>query len=786
MPKYFFIFLSIFLLGSSMKAQKKFSISGIVTDSTSGETAIGANVYVKELMKGTATDVYGRYSLTLPEGEYTLVISYIGYKTQSIKIRLNENKRIDIKLIPDAIVTETFVVTDKAPEENIKSSEMSKLDLEMKQVKNLPVLFGEVDILKTIQLLPGVQSGGEGNTGFYVRGGGPDQNLILLDGAPVYNASHLFGFFSVFNGDAIKNVELYKGGMPAEYGGRLASVLDIQMKEGNNQKFHGEGGIGLIASRLTLEGPIVKNKSSFILSGRRTYAGELAQPFIKSTSRFKGSNYYFYDFNAKINYTIGDKDRLYLSGYFGRDVFVFNNKSDDFTMRSPWGNATATLRWNHIFNDKLFMNAMLLFTDYQFEVGIEQNNYEFKLLSGIRDYSAKVDFSYYPSISHHIKFGSHYIYHKFIPSSATARSGDLEFDTGGIIELFAHDLSIYASDDFDLNEKIRIHAGLRYSYFEHIGPFTRYVKNEFDRTVDTIFYKKGDHIADYHRLEPRFNIRYEINKKSSIKGSFTQNYQYIHLASLSGVSLPTDVWMPSTEIVKPQLSTQYAIGYFRNFKDNQWETSVEAFYKDMKNLVEYKEGALPQSNVGDNIDNLLTFGTGRAYGVEFYVKKTIGKINGWIGYTLSKTDRTFPKINQGKTFPAKYDRRHDVSLAATYEINKRLSASLVFVYGTGNAITLPVSRYILGGYLVNEYSARNAFRMADYHRLDLSIVWQGKENKKFQNSWVFAIYNVYNRYNPYFIYFSNEGNLLDGTLKIRAKQVSLFGIIPSITWNFKF
>lgn len=781
------LFSLMFLLWACMLfSQNKYTISGVVTDSATGESAIGANVYVKELMKGVATDVYGRYSITLSEGTYTLVISYVGYKTVERIIHLKENKKLNIRLVPDAIVTATFEVSDKAPDEGLKTSQMSKMDLEMKQVKSLPAIFGEVDILKTIQLLPGVQSGGEGNTGFYVRGGGPDQNLILLDGAPVYNASHLFGFFSVFNSDALKNVELYKGGMPAKYGGRLASVLDIQMKEGNNQQFHGEGGIGLIASRLTLEGPIIKEKSSFILSGRRTYAGEMAQPFIKTTSRFKGSNYYFYDFNAKVNYTLGEKDRFFLSGYFGRDVFIFKNKKDGFSMRSPWGNATTTLRWNHLFNDKLFMNTMFLFTDYQFEVGIEQNNYEFKLMSGIRDYASKADFTYFPSISHTINAGIHYIYHRFIPSSASAKSGELEFNTGGIIRLYAHDISTYLSDDFDLTEKLRLHVGTRYSYFAHVGPFTRYVKNELGKTIDTLVYKNGEWIRDYHRTEPRLNVRYEINKVSAVKASFTQNYQYIHLASLSAVSLPTDVWMPSTEIVKPQLSTQYALGYFRNFKENQYETSVEIFYKDMRNLVEYKEGALPQNNIGDNIDNLLTFGKGEAYGAEFFVKRVFGKWNGWVGYTWSKTTRTFKEINGGKTFPAKYDRRHDISLVLTYEISKKLSLSTVFVYGTGNAITLPVARYVIGGYLVNEYSERNAYRMAPYHRLDLSLTLKGREDKKFQSSWNFSVYNVYHRYNPYFIYFSNEGNLMDGTLKIRAKQVSLFGIIPSVTWNFKF
>lgn len=780
------LFFCCFFIGQTVFSQTRYTISGYVSDKSNGESAIGANVYIKELMKGTSTNQYGFFSLSVEAGQYTLVVSYIGFTDYVQKIELKSNQKLKIELSPSTIMTDVFEVTDEKTDQNTQSSQMGLMQMEIKQVKEMPALFGEVDILKTIQLLPGIQSSGEGNAGFYVRGGGPDQNLILLDGAPVYNASHLFGFFSVFNSDAIKNVELIKGGMPAQYGGRLASVLDIKMKEGNLKEYNVDGGIGIISSRLTIQGPIKKDTASFILSGRRTYAGELAQPFIKKTSRFKGSNYYFYDFNAKVNYILSDKDRIFVSGYFGRDVFTFKNNRDGFLMRSPWGNATGTARWNHLFSEKLFMNATAIFTDYNFEVNLEQQEFEFKLFSDIRDYGAKLDFNYFPNILHNIRFGTDYTYHTFIPSNASAKSGEVDFNMGEIIKQHAHEFAVYVSDDYDFTEKIRFHVGARYSLFQQVGPFKRYVKDEFGNTSDTVFYSRGQNVKTYPNIEPRFSVRYVTGKTSSLKASFTQNYQYIHLASLSAVSLPTDIWVPSSSVVQPQFGTQYALGYFRNFKENLYETSVEVYYKDMQNQVEYKEGALPESNLTDNVDNSFTFGKGWSYGGEVFLKKSTGKLNGWIGYTLSWTMREFNEINQGKAFFARYDRRHDISLVGIYEISKKLNFATTFVYGTGNAITLPVSRYTINGYLVNEYAERNSYRMASYHRLDLSLTLKGKETKKFKSNWNFSIYNVYSRYNPYFIYFSNEGNILDGTLELRAKQVSLFGIIPSITWNFNF
>jgi len=780
----FFLFISLFFFQAS--AQKKHTVSGYVKEKSNGESSVGATVFIKEILKGTTTNTSGFYSITIEEGEYTLVVSYIGFKDIEQKINLNKNIRVNYEIEADVITTKEFTVTGEREDQNTNETVMSTISLDVEKIKALPALFGEVDILKTIQLLPGVQSAGEGNSGFYVRGGGPDQNLILLDGATIYNASHLAGFFSVFNADAIKDVKLIKGGMPAEYGGRLSSVLDITMSDGNLKKYEATGGIGVISSRLTVQGPIKKDTASFIMSYRRFYLGDLAQPFISDSSKFKGSNYYFYDFNAKFTWIVSEKDRLYLSTYVGRDVFTFKNAEDGFKMDTPWGNTIVSLRWNHLFNDKLFLNTSAIFTKYQFEVGLEQDQFEFRLFSGITDWNAKFDFNYLPSILHNVKFGANYIFHKFTPSNATAKSGEVEFNTGDIIVNYANDVAFYASDDWDINEKLRVHIGLRYSLFQHVGPFKRYNNNEFGTPIDTVLYNNGETVKLYQGLEPRITARYSLKNNSSIKASFTQNYQYIHLASFASVSLPTDVYVPSSDKVKPQFSTQYALGYFKNFKENKYETSVEVYYKKMSNQVEYEDGALPQDNAGNNVDNSFTFGKGWSYGAEFFVKKRYGKFNGWIGYTLAWTNKQFEELNNGNIFPAKYDRRHDASIVLLYDISKRLTLGATWVYATGSALTLPEQRYTVQGQIVSDYGDRNSFRMDDFHRMDLALTLKGKEKKKFKSNWVFSIYNVYNRKNPYFVYFATEGSVFDGSLNIQAKQVSLFGILPSVAWNFKF
>lgn len=778
-----FIFLHTLVV-----AQDKFTISGYVKDGSTGEALPGANVFVQESMQGTSSNTYGFYSLTLPAGEYQITFRYVGFEEFTLPIKLDKDIRQNTSLQPKALVGKEVVITDTRIENNVNSSDMGRVEISVEQLKRLPAFFGEVDLVKIVQLIPGVKNAGEGNTGLYVRGGGPDQNLVLLDEAVVYNAAHLLGFFSVFNSDAVKTVDLHKGGMPAQYGGRLASVLDIGMKEGNNQQFKLNGGLGLISSRLTVQGPIKKDTSSFIVSARRTYIDVVAQPFIKDSSPTKGSGYYFYDLNMKVNYRLSDKDKIFLSGYFGRDVFTFKSTESNFNIRIPWGNATMSTRWNHLFNDKLFLNTSLIFSDYQFESNIEQTAFTFKVGSGIRDYNAKMDFSWFPTVRHQVKFGLNYVYHRFRPNNASGEIAGEELDFGPTVNIFAHEAAAYIGDDFDVTEKLRIHGGLRASWFAHAGPFTRYIKDASGFKIDSIVYDRNDIIKSYPNVEPRLMVRYTLSKQSSVKASFTQNYQYIHITSLANQSLPTDLWFPSTSLVKPQFGTQYSLGYYRNFKESTWEASVEGYYKTMKNQIEFQNGVLPSSGVNDNLDNFLTFGSGEAYGSEFFLKKALGKTSGWIGYTLSWTTRTFPDLNDGKKFFARYDRRHDLSVVLTHELNSKWTLGAVFVYASGSLIWLPTSIYFLEGKPVVSYGERNNYRMPAYHRLDLSATWTPNKHpeKRWKSSWNFSIYNVYSRLNPYFIYIETTGNPIDGNLKNTAKMVSLFPIIPSVTYNFSF
>ncbi len=769
-----------------VKAQNRFTISGFIKDSLNGETLIGASIAVQGKTKGISSNQYGFYSITLEEGEYIFISSYIGYQPKILQIKLDGNKQLNFNLLPKISLSQEVIVTSKKRDANVKNAQMGKFTLPIEQIKSIPAFLGEVDLLKTIQLLPGIRNAGEGSAGLYVRGGGPDQNLILLDDAPVYNTGHLFGFFSIFNSDAIKNVTLIKGGMPAQYGGRLSSVLDISMKEGNNQKYQVEGGIGLIASRLSIQGPIKKDKASFIVSARRTYIDALTKPFIKPGSQFYGSGYYFYDLNAKVNYKFSEKDRLYLSGYFGRDVFDFANGKQSLKVNIPWGNATGTLRWNHVFNKKLFGNTTAVYNDYNFTFKAAQNNFEIQLASGIRDVSIKQDFDLYPFTGHKIKFGGIFTYHKFTPSVVSGKQDSVVFNPNNAQTKFANEAAVYLQDDWEISDKIKINAGLRYSWFQQIGAYKIYTTDANGNRTDSTVFKRGEAVQTYGGLEPRLTLRYALNDETSLKASVTRNLQYIHLVSNAGTTLPTDIWVPSTYKVKPQISFLYAAGLFKNFKDNTYETSVEVYYKQMQNQIEYQEGYTPNSL--DDTENSFAFGKGWSYGTEFFINKARGKLTGWVGYTLSWTWRKFAALNFGEKYPAKYDRRNDLSVVGIYELNKKWKLSATFVYGSGNATTLPQRFYIVNGILTQEYSRINEYRLPAYHRLDLSAILTPKKNekRKWKSEWVFSIYNTYSRQNPYFVYFDQNGSALNGTLTIQAKQVSLFPIIPAITWNFKF
>lgn len=778
-------FFGFLFISNLLSAQEKFTISGYVRDSLSRETLIGATIQAKEQSKGVSSNQYGYYALTLPKGEYVLVTSFVGFFPMEKKINLQSDLVIDFPLLSKSSLSQEIVISSKKRDANIKNAQMGQIDLSMSRAKSVPVIFGEVDPLKILQLYPGVSNAGEGNSGLYVRGGGPDQNLILLDDAVVYNSGHLFGFFSIFNGDAIKNTSLIKGGMPAQYGGRLSSVLDISMKEGNLDKYQVEGGIGSIASRFSVQGPIQKEKASFMVSGRRTYIDALVKPFIKKESQFYGSGYYFYDFNAKFNYRFSSKDRLYLSGYFGRDRFDFVNNKRQFDVEVPWGNSTLSARWNHVFHKKLFMNTTAVYNDYQFSLGALQNSFNFVLSSGIRDLNLKTDLDHYLTPEHKLKYGALFTYHRLSPSVASGRQDSVLFLPNNAQTKFANEYGLYAQDDWEVNNKLKINYGLRWSAFQQLGPYTNYKTDADGNRLDSTSYASNQSVITYGGLEPRLTMRYALNDETSIKGSVSRNRQYLHLVSNAGTTLPTDVWVPSTLRVKPQLSWQYAAGVFKNFNDNAFETSIEVYYKSMQNQIEYREGFTP--SIKDPEEEFV-FGRGWSYGTELFINKTKGKFTGWIGYTLAWTWRKFPELNNGNKYPAKYDRRHDLSVVGIYELNQKWKLSSVFVYATGNAISLPEKFYLIEGVLTQQFSRINQYRLAPYHRLDLSATYAPtpKKERKWKHSWVFSLYNVYSRQNPYFLYYNQTGSAFAGTLEVQAKQVSLFPVIPSVTYNFKF
>ena len=784
--KLLYLSLLLTILNLGAYAQKRYTVSGYIKDAATGETMIGATLAVKGNSRGINSNQYGFYSITLNEGKYSIVYSYVGYKSVMINLDLKADTVLNIDLPTGVQLSEEVIVTSRKRDNNVKTAQMGKITLPIEQIKSIPAFLGEVDLLKVIQLLPGVRNAGEGSAGFYVRGGGPDQNLILLDDAVVYNSGHLFGFFSIFNSDAIKNVSLIKGGMPAQYGGRLSSVLDISMKEGNNQKFQVDGGLGVIASRLSIQGPIKKNKASFIVSGRRTYVDALSKPFIKKSNQFYGSGYYFYDLNAKINYKFSERDRVYLSGYFGRDVFDFANGTQSLKVNIPWGNTTGTLRWNHVFNNKLFLNTTAVYNDYNFTFKANQNSFELKLASGIKDVSLKQDYDYYPFSKHKLKFGFLYTYHRFTPSVVSGRQDSVVFNPQNAQLKYAHEAAVYVQDTWEINSKLNINAGLRYSGFQQIGPNKIYTTDDNGTRTDSTVFGRGKAVKTYGGLEPRLTMRYALNESTSFKASVTRNLQYIHLVSNAGTTLPTDIWVPSTYKVKPQISWLYAAGLFKNFKNNTYETSIEVYYKDMQHQIEYKEGYVPNSI--DDVENSFVFGKGWSYGTELFINKVKGRLTGWVGYTLSWTWRKFADLNFGNKYPAKFDRRHDLSVVAIYELNKKWKFGATFVFGSGNAATLPQRFYIINGVLTQEYSRINEYRLPSYHRLDLSATLTPKKNvrRKVKREWVFSVYNAYSRKNPYFIYYDQSGSPLNGDLKVQAKQVSIFPIIPAITYNIKF
>jgi CarboxypepD_reg-like domain/TonB-dependent Receptor Plug Domain len=749
------------------------TLSGFVYDANSGETMIGANIFIKELGIGTASNEYGFYSITVPSSKYTVEFSFVGYKKKLLNIDLTRSQKLNVNISSTAYNLQEIVVVDKKADENVKSTNMGTSDIVPKEIDKVPVIFGEKDILKTIQLLPGVSSAGEGNSGFIVRGGSADQNLIILDEAPVYNASHLLGFFSVFNSDAIKNAKIIKGISGPEYGGRLSSVLDINMKDGSNRNYSAYGGIGLISSRLTLEGPIVENEGSFIFSGRRTYA-DLFFPLF-GDDQLKNSALYFYDFNGKLNYKLGENDRIFLSGYTGRDNFSFNNE-----FGFDWGNTTATLRWNHIFSEKLFSNTTILYSDYNYDINIEDSEQSTTVTSGIRDINFEQDFQYYYNTDHTFKFGLNGVYHTFLPGEISV-TGNTNFNSKKIDDNLAIEANAYIGHEWKVSELFRINYGLRYSSFNLMGEGKVYSFDDDGNLTNTEKYESGELIKSYSHLEPRISVNYLLDETSSAKVGYARNTQNIHLLSTASTSTPLDIWQPSTALIQPEVSDLVSIGYFRNFNNNEYEASLEIYYKDMQNLIEYKNGA--DIFLNEFIESQLVFGNGWSYGLELYVEKKVGKFTGWLSYTLSNTERKFDKINEGQSFPARQDRTHDVSIVGIYNLNENWSFSANWVYNTGFAATYPSGKYEIDGQTVNLYTERNGHRMPDYHRLDLGATYYFNRSEENEMSLTFSAYNVYARENAYRITF--EENESDPT-RTQAVKLALFSIVPSITFNFRF
>jgi hypothetical protein len=779
--------LSLFLLHVHGQIVERYTISGYVREAVSGESLISVNIYLPENKTGTVTNNYGFYSITLPAADSVeFVFSYVGFTPEIVKVSFRKDIELNIDLKPNILLNEVTVTADRK-EKQSESVRMSTMKIQVAQIKNVPSLLGEKDVLKVLQLMPGVQKGSEGSSGIYVRGGGPDQNLIILDDAIVYNASHLFGFFSLFNGDALKSVELTKGGFPARYGGRLSSVLEMNMKEGNKEEWHGEGGIGILSSRMTVEGPIKKGKSSILLSGRRTYADLIIYPLLREEK----TGYYFYDFNAKINYDFGRKNKLYLSGYFGKDKFYMKNNTTEVkeNVGFLWGNATGTLRWNHLFNNKLFSNTSAIFSQYSFgiydeyKVISENKDYYAEYYSGIRDLTLKYDIDFLPNPKHWIKAGAVTIFHRFNPHAFVEVDVPHQINIQDVKYTRGFESGIYAEDTWQPVQTVKVNGGIRFSHFLA-------TKNQ------------------YHFFEPRLSVAWRLKNDFALKGSYASMNQYIHMISNTGISLPTDLWVPTTDRIKPQRSKQVALGLVKDLTNPDLSVSLEGYYKTMKNVLGYKEGASflvldePRSATGNVWEDNVTAGRAWSYGMEFLLQKKEGRFNGWIGYTLSWTYMQFDSLNFGKKYYAKYDRRHDLSIVAIYKLSDHITLSGTWVYGTGNAVTLPTSEYVapkhldnrpyyndkfdgsfLSELMVNEYSIKNNFRMKAYHRLDIGIQFH-KEKRWGERIWEISVYNVYNRKNPFYYYSAN--NVVDNKEYGILKQVSLFPIIPSFTYTFKF
>jgi hypothetical protein len=759
------------------------TLSGYLKNKANGEALIGATVYIPQLKTGVITNPYGFYSISVPSGSYTVNFSFIGYQTQSPFVTLTASKQLNLMLEEDTKQIDEVVVTGEKKNRNVENLQMSMEKVQVKVLKKLPSFMGEVDVIKSITLLPGIQNGGEGSSGLYVRGGGPDENLMILDEAPVYNASHLLGFFSVFNSDAINDVQVYKGGIPAEYGGKASSVIDIRMKDGNSQRWAASGGIGNISSRLTVEGPIIKDKWSFIASGRRTYADYIGR--LAGVESLQENKLYFYDLNLKTNIQFNRNNRLYLSAYTGDDYFKVG---ESIYMR--WGNMTSTARWNHLFTDRLFSNTSFIFSRYNYALGVPGNAADsFDWTSEISDYNFKEDFSWYLNSNNKLTMGVNLIYHHFEPGQIDAGKKSY-FSDVKLTNYNALDNSIYISNEQTIGSKLTLRYGLRYSYFQQMGKgkVREYLDPSHPKeneVIGEIEYGSGKLIPpSYHNLEPRLAVKYMLNPESSIKASYNRMAQNLHLISNTSSPTPLDIWLPSGKYIKPLIADQVGLGYFRNFKKNMFETSAEVYYKKMSNVIDYIDGA--ELFLQENIETELLRGSGYSYGLELYAKKQEGRLTGWLSYTLARSMRKIPGINDGKAYPSSYDRTHNISLVANYELSKRWTLSTNWIFATGNPTSYPLAKYDVQGNPVYYYSSRNSDRIPDYHRLDISFNYDFKKNaqRKVKQSLNFSIYNLYARRNAYSVYFKQNK---DNPNKVEATRLSIIGsMIPSVTYNFNF
>lgn len=780
----------IFGFHTILESQNKFTLSGIITDKNTTETLIGVNVVIPELQSGTMTNEYGFYSITLNEGTYQLQISYLGFKTITQTLELNADKTLNIKLEESAESLGEVIITDNIEKLNIRNPQMSVNSLSINTIKQLPVVLGEVDVIKSITLLPGVTNAGEGASGFNVRGGSADQNLILLDEAIIFNSSHLFGFFSVFNPDAIKDIKLYKGGIPAKYGGRVSSVLDIYQKEGNNEQFKLTGGIGLVSSRLLAEGPIKKGKGSFLVGGRSSYAHLFLPLFDLDNVAF------FYDLNTKLSYRLNDKNSIYLSGYFGRDVFSI---SDSF--QNTYGNSVLNFRWNHLFSDKLFSNLSAIYSDYFYGLRLDFVGFDWE--SGIRNFNLKYDLKHYISNNFKLEYGLNSIYYRFNPGEITPISESDGINPFKLTDKFAFENAVYIDAEHKISDKLSVSYGARFSTFHRLGQDeiniyqndNPVIFNEqlqiYERAtpIGTETASRSSVLASFANIEPRASLAYQLNESSSIKASYNRLTQYLHLLSNTSSPTPLDVWAPSGQFIKPQLLDQIALGYFKNIKDDTYSLEVETFYKTIQNRIDYIDGADLIAN--NAIEQVILNGEARAYGLEVLLRKNEGRFKGWLAYTLSKSEQRTPGrtpietgINNGDWYATPWDKTHDITLTGSYEFNKKWSLNANFLYQTGIPATFPNGQYQFNGLTIPIFEARNSSRLTDFHRLDVSLNYNPESNseKRFKGEWVFGIYNLYNRRNAATITFRE--NRMTGTNE--ATRLSIFGIVPSVTYNFKF